>query len=441
MRPCTPGHYCPKRTYIPIPAPRGSFSSGSGNSAAVTCLPGTYTPYEGFQECLACPAGFECVDEATYKPQACPAGYFRSARDPVACRQCPKGTWGPAITTTEESLCLPCNSGIVCGIDGMSNNKPRGTGTIATNEYSAYCDSTNTPCSATQTTQCYDADKCVLLQLDSEGEAELCPEGYVCDARTPLAQHKCPDGYVCGYGTTPETQFVNKCPAGYYCPAGSSYSTRKQFPCQPCFFCPAGTGQVLNRCPNGTSSTASALSLDDCSADLITFWRVMPVSFDLIEKSYAKAVNGSSLNEDSLAAVRQSIDAGRKLLQVDDSSNSSTVSPIDPNATDPFAYMAQNSCENKNWELLNPTFILDSDGQNVAVDDENIPLMKFTLPRGHTARIKLDWRLIDENLKYGEHYELLIFTNPVIDDTRCAESDYKSVIAVHRGTRQTALPG
>ena len=143
----------------------------------------------------------------------------------------------------------------------------------------------------------------------------------------------------------------------------------------------------------------------------------MPVSFDLIEKSYAKAVNGSSLNEDSLAAVRQSIDAGRKLLQVDDSSNSSTVSPIDPNATDPFAYMAQNSCENKNWELLNPTFILDSDGQNVAVDDENIPLMKFTLPRGHTARIKLDWRLIDENLKYGEHYELLIFTNPVIDDT------------------------
>lgn len=427
MRPCTPGHYCPKRTYIPIPAPRGSFSSGSGNSAAVTCLPGTYTPYEGFQECLACPAGFECVDEATYKPQACPAGYFRSARDPVACRQCPKGTWGPAITTTEESLCLPCNSGIVCGIDGMSNNKPRGTGTIATNEYSAYCDSTNTPCSATQTTQCYDADKCVLLQLDSEGEAELCPEGYVCDARTSLAQHKCPDGYVCGYGTTPETQFVNKCPAGYYCPAGSSYSTRKQFPCQPCFFCPAGTGQVLNRCPNGTSSTASALSLDDCSADLITFWRVMPVSFDLIEKSYAKAVNGSSLNEDSLAAVRQSIDAGRKLLQVDDSSNSSTVSPIDPNATDPFAYMAQNSCENKNWELLNPTFILDSDGQNVAVDDENIPLMKFTLPRGHTARIKLDWRLIDENLKYGEHYELLIFTNPVIDDTRCAESDYKSV--------------
>ena len=290
MRPCTEGHYCPKRTYIPIPAPRGSYTSGQGNSAAVTCLPGTYTPYEGFQECLTCAAGYECVDEGTFKPTACPAGYFRSARDSIACRQCPKGTWSSSIGLTEESLCLPCNSGLVCAIDGMSNNKPRGQGTAASNEYSAYCDADNT--------EAYDASKCVLLQLDPEGEADLCPEGYVCDARTSIAEQKCPDGYFCGPGTTPETQFFNKCPAGYYCPAGSSYSTRTQFPCQACFFCPAGTGQVLNRCPTGTSSSSSAQSLDECSADLITFWRVMPVSFDLIEKTYYKTINatGRDLN-------------------------------------------------------------------------------------------------------------------------------------------------
>ena len=416
MRPCTEGHYCPKRTYIPIPAPRGSYTSGQGNSAAVTCLPGTYTPYEGFQECLTCAAGYECVDEGTFKPTACPAGYFRSARDSIACRQCPKGTWSSSIGLTEESLCLPCNSGLVCAIDGMSNNKPRGQGTAALNEYSAYCDADNT--------EAYDASKCVLLQLDPEGEADLCPEGYVCDARTSIAEQKCPDGYFCGPGTTPETQFFNKCPAGYYCPAGASYSTRTQFPCQACFFCPTGTGQVLNRCPTGTASSPSAQSLDECSADLITFWRVMPVSFDLIEKTYYKTINATGRDTEWLREVESQIAAGRTLLQID-TTNTSSSNATGP--TDPFDYMGMGSCTNKNWELLNPTFILSDDNSIAAVDENNIPLMKFTLPRGHTAKLRLDWRTINENLKYGEHYELLIFTNPVIDDTLCPASEYKSV--------------
>ena len=422
MRPCTEGHYCPKRTYIPIPAPRGTYTSGQGNSAAVTCLPGTYTPYEGFQECLTCAAGYECVDEATFKPTACPAGYFRSARDSIACRQCPKGTWSPAIGLTEESLCLPCNPGLVCAIDGMSNNKPRGQGTAAVNEYSAYCDADNT--------EAYDASKCVLLQLDQEGEAELCPEGYVCDARTSIAEQKCPDGYFCGPGTTPETQFFNKCPSGYYCPAGSSYSTRTQFPCQACFFCPPGTGQVLTRCPTGTSSPSSAQSVDDCSADLITFWRVMPISFDLIEKAYYKVINATVGQPDArYSEVESQIAAGRALLQID---TTNTSSPSAPSAnatgpTDPFEYMGMGSCTNRNWELLDPAFIMSDDGNTVAVDEMNIPLMKFTLPRGHTAKVRLDWRTINEELKYGEHYELLIFTNPVIDDVLCPASDYKTV--------------
>jgi len=428
MRPCPAGHYCPKGTYIPIPAPRGSYTSGEGNAAATTCLPGTYTPYEGFQSCISCSAGYECVDEGTSKPVACQPGYFRSARDSISCRQCPKGTFSTIIGLTEESLCLPCNAGLVCALDGTSNNKPSGTGTAATNEYAKYCDSDNT--------EDYDETKCVRIQLQEDGQAELCPEGLVCDARTSLAEQKCPNGYYCGQGTTPATQFANPCPAGYYCPAGSSYTTRKQFPCQACFYCPEGTGQVLNRCPTGTSSSPLATSLDACSADLITFWRVMPINFNLIEAAYWKLYNGTTLSAAAKQEVKDQIDAGRKLLQLEELAPPPPPPPpsltdgVDGNSTgptDPFSYMGIGACKNENWELLDPTFILSSDETTVAVDEDNIPLMKFTLKRGHTARITLDWRSINDVLKYGEHYEFLIFTDPVIDDTLCTASEYKTV--------------
>jgi hypothetical protein len=49
MLPCPTGNYCPKGTYIPIPAPRGYFAPGEGNAQAALCLPGSYTHYEGFQ--------------------------------------------------------------------------------------------------------------------------------------------------------------------------------------------------------------------------------------------------------------------------------------------------------------------------------------------------------------------------------------------------------
>lgn len=424
MRPCPAGYYCPKGTYIPIPAPRGSYTSGTGNAAATKCLPGLYTPYEGFKSCLACSSGYECVDEGTSKPLACQPGYFRSARDSISCRLCPKGTWSGVVGLTEESLCLPCNAGLVCAIDGTSNNKPIGIGTAVTNEYAKYCDEDNS--------DYYDESKCVRVQLQEDGQAELCPEGLVCDARTSAAEEKCPNGYYCGFGTTPATQFANPCPAGYYCPPGSAYSTRKQFPCQPCFYCPEGTGQVLQRCPTGTESVPLATSIDACLADQITFWRVMPINFNLIESVYWKLLNGTSLSTAAKEQVKLSIDAGRRLLQLDApappppppavSSDGNNTTP-----TDPFSYIGIGACSNTNWDLLNPTFILSSDGITVGVDENNIPLMKFTLKRGHTARITMDWRETSDELIYGEHFEFLIFTNPVIDDTLCAENDYKTV--------------
>ena len=98
---------------------------------------------------------------------------------------------------------------------------------------------------------------------------------------------KCPDGYFCGYGTSPETQFVNKCPAGYFCPEGTAASGRFQFPCSACHYCPEGTGVILPRCPEGTESDPNAENIDQCFADRITFWRIQPLKRVLIDEAYA----------------------------------------------------------------------------------------------------------------------------------------------------------
>ena len=126
MLPCPPGNYCPKGTYIPIPAPRGNFAPGEGNTAPTMCLPGLYTHYEGFQTCLACPAGYECAADGTYKPTVCRSGTIRSLRDSITCKNCPMGTWSPFRGVTDESLCVPCNPGLVCSSEGAENNKPFG---------------------------------------------------------------------------------------------------------------------------------------------------------------------------------------------------------------------------------------------------------------------------------------------------------------------------
>ena len=170
MLPCPPGNYCPKGTYIPIPAPRGNFAPREGNTAAAMCLPGLYTHYEGFQTCLACPAGYECAADGTYKPTVCRSGTVRSLRDSITCKNCPMGTWSPFQGVTDESLCIPCNPGLVCSSEGADNNKPFGdSASQVVNEFIVDCE--------------LGLDTCETVELQPLGQAILCPEGYVCDSR------------------------------------------------------------------------------------------------------------------------------------------------------------------------------------------------------------------------------------------------------------------
>ena len=439
MNPCPPGHYCPKGTYIPIPAPRGSFARGEGNSQPALCLPGTYTHYEGFESCLNCPAGYETPRDGTFKPEICEAGAFRSLRDSVTCRKCPMGTWSPYTGLTDEALCTPCNPGIVCGIEGMANNKPYGDNiALVTNPYIEPCEAVPPDAS------------CYTTELQPLGKSTLCPEGYVCDARTSVAVNKCPDGYFCGYGTSAESQFMNKCPEGYYCPEGSAASSRFQFPCLKCHFCPEGTGVILPRCPEGTESEALATNVDDCTADGITFWQIQPLRQELLDFVAIKE-EGNSTDEgvEVLGDLPEGgiSDTTRRLLQLEgisiegledldglglgvdakEEENKTTGEGADALLKD-LAH-----CLGDGFEILNPQFVYieeesdddDKDDEEdtgpriKAVDAEGTPLVKYSLPRFHIARLTFDFRDVAPEIRYGEHFEVSVFASDKVDKVLC----------------------
>ena len=475
---CPPGNYCPKGTYIPIPAPRGYFAPGEGNAQAAQCLPGSYTHYEGFEVCLSCPAGYECAQDGTFKPTICRSGAVRSLRDSITCKNCPMGTWNPFRGLTDEALCIPCNPGLVCSAEGTENNKPFGDNIAqVVNEFIG-------PCEA-------ELDTCVSVELQPLGRANLCPEGYVCDARTTVAAVKCPDGYFCGYGTSPETQFVNKCPAGYFCPEGTAASGRYQFPCSACHFCPEGTGVILPRCPEGTRSDPNADDIDDCIADRITFWRIQPLKTTLIDEAYAMlllAYNESQADRrrslleiapapspagandrnaygDEFGAPRinkysQKISPAaleklgehvsrireesspftwewnrRRLLQdtgevtPDNSTNLNTddgTNATDGEGTGTFDTSYFGECMGLNFDLLKPEFVMDDEGMP-ATDIEGTPMVKFTVPRNHIAKVKLDFRFIDDFIRHGQQYEVAIFVDDRVNDMMCNEEDFEKV--------------
>lgn len=413
---CPPGTFCPEGTYIPIPAPRGSFARGVGNAAAVYCLPGTYTHYEGFASCLQCPSGYECVNDGTFIPEICDSGEYRSQADSVTCRQCPLGTWNPFKGMTARVYCIPCNPGTVCGVEGMSNNKPFGD-----NREQKINDHT-------------------LVELQPLGQATICPEGYVCDAGTSVATVKCPDKFYCGYGTTPETQFNNPCPQGYYCPEGTSESGRFQFSCLPCFYCPEGTGLILPRCPTGTKSESRSTSLMDCEADGITFWRVQPLLDELMlftqmnlteyqemldaeEAELALPDGDGALLGGSSNAPR--LDDGQSTLNLESRrrlmSNESDA-PRDIDIDEEFG-----QCVGQDFHMLEPEVVMRPDGSGPSVDEMGNNMTWYKLPRYYMAKLSFDFRNLTDDLVYGEHFGIYVFVGDRSTKVDCDTAELREV--------------
>ena len=408
MLPCPVGSYCPLGTYIPIPVPRGSFAAGTGNAQYALCLPGTYSPYNGFGSCLSCPAGYECPNAGMYTPIICAAGSYRSRRDSITCLPCPSGSWSPYRGLTDGALCIPCNPGLVCSVVGMTNNKPYGQqGQLVTlNDQLHLADCALTP----------PGPGCYQVALQPLGQAQLCPEGFVCDAMTSVAtSNKCPDGYVCGLGTTPESQFANPCPAGYSCPAGSTYQARTQFQCLPCFYCPEGTGLILPRCPTGTFSASAANRVSNCTADQITFWRVNPLKSSLMALVVPLTNVTNSTATDFAYPPPPPPDTSNQTAPAQYAAAAAARAFLDTYA----------SCSPLNFGGLHAALVVAN--QAVVMDQVGVPLVYFTVPRDYTLKMRFDFRAISSELVYGSHYEISIFINDDTQQGQCAVADYVTV--------------
>jgi len=80
---CAPGFYCPLGSTVPLAAPTGHAATGTGNSQATPCAPGTYSGQTASAACAPCPAGFECPAAGTSAPVQCPVGTSRDATSVV----------------------------------------------------------------------------------------------------------------------------------------------------------------------------------------------------------------------------------------------------------------------------------------------------------------------------------------------------------------------
>ena len=68
---------------------------------------------------------------------------------------------------------------------------------------------------------------------------------------------------------------------------------------------------------------------------------------------------------------------------------------------------------------------MDEDGS--ALDIENTPMVKFTLPRGYMAKVKLDFRFIEDFIRHGQQYEVAVFVDDRVNDMKCKEEDFAGV--------------
>jgi hypothetical protein len=160
-----------------------------------------------------------------------------------------------------------------------------------------------------------------------------------------------------------------------------------------------------------------------CLAMLGDLMREMPNDFDFQAETQRRRV----LLQTSDGDISQDSSAGDNAT--DTGVNNST-------ASSEFDTSYFGHCRGLNFGLLNPKFIANADG-TPATDIQGTPMVKFTLPRGHTAKIKLDFRFIDDFIRHGAQYEFAVFIDDRVDDMMCDEDDYEVVPCPPRGTTAT----
>lgn len=110
-QPCRAGAFCPNG--LPLPCPRGSFSSTEGATSPETCLlcgPGRYAPEVGGTSSFAC--------------LPCPPGQFAAGNGSGVCDLCPPGTSSTRLGATSNTSCTPCARGTFASDPGTSGSCP-----------------------------------------------------------------------------------------------------------------------------------------------------------------------------------------------------------------------------------------------------------------------------------------------------------------------------
>lgn len=207
------------------------------------CPAGTYAgPYVGgnaptgkikSSECVACPAGYACPEEAMSVDTAnlpkcaagyfckssattrypltlapgkygpCPAGYFcPEGTGDYTANACPIGTYSNQERAIDNTYCIPCPPGYKCESTGLT--APTGPCDAGT-----YCSYTGTfpTYSPITTSQCTAGHFCPIGSYNQL----TCPAGFFQSNLSRGQCQPCPAGSYCINGN------IANCPKGYYC--------------------------------------------------------------------------------------------------------------------------------------------------------------------------------------------------------------------------------
>jgi len=384
--PCKAGTYCAigVRTDISIP---NDLTTPQSCAEGTYCQEATGSP----QGTAPCPAGFFCQAGSVTPVAADPGNYVKRAGSVIQTK-CNQGTY---TAVSGSSICMQCPSGHSCAADNTSIPVicPKGTyrtsDPLAEQQSSVACVKCP-PGTFSVTTGLIGLELCepcpAGIVCGREGIKEeyttsnACPEGYVCPKNTNSNQQfdiKCPAGFSCDFGTTPETQFDVKCEAGYGCTEGVSTSQKNRLKCEIGYFCPEGSTSAAppdTKCPVGTTSQAAAQKVEDCVKDPnVLAGRICRVSpwynqtFDeclLNLKCCRASKNGLPCNEKN-TEYSACVTDGKAEAQYDWS-----------NLLKDSAQMSNNFIEAKGLQI---------------------------------TEITLDFQGISKRMKYGDHYQLVIY--------------------------------
>ncbi|CAG5098823.1 Oidioi.mRNA.OKI2018_I69.XSR.g16008.t1.cds [Oikopleura dioica] len=318
---CTRHHYCPKRSYYPIPCPTGKWQPNSGSI-----------------ECTDCPAGWFCnvtdignshrePPSAEEYPKPCEIGYY-CPEGTTKQEVCPDGTYGNRTRLASADDCLTCPPGYYCS-DGFI---------VGMCQPGTFCTGGQGPNYARGLSYYLDISESWRGQFQyPEGASGFCQAGTYC----PEGSHApipCPPGFFGNSGN--QSDFTLACepaqPGKYVGVEAGSSSDEKE--CQNGFYCagrsklsrpyddaalgnlggticPAGreceTGNIA-LCNNGTFQVNEGQNqCIECTPGYLCPQKGVTLPFSCPEGSYCEegSSEGSECAEDSFNPVERQSDS------------------------------------------------------------------------------------------------------------------------------------